>query len=153
MLAFSLVRADEGEGPWLILTGDSNGEYAADLNQFRRISFGSESLILSNPDNDEEVIELLYSAFNHIEFGEPGENSAIENIAAVESITLTYRREEQLLALSTSDPAAAIGVFTLGGKLIAKSSTNSLSVASLQPGTYVAIGLSGSSSVTIKFIK
>ncbi|MDE6535729.1 MAG: T9SS type A sorting domain-containing protein [Muribaculaceae bacterium] len=152
LLAFIPVRADEDDNTCLILTGDNQEEFTVDLKRFRRITFGENSMTLSNPVDPQESIELLYSAYNQVKIGELSPNTEIKTAAKDEPV-LNYLRDKQLLTLTPTVSPVAIGVFSTDGRLVSKTSSGSLSVAGLNPGTYVAIAVSGEAKLTLKFIK
>lgn len=151
-LTFIPVRADEDDNTCWILTGKNQEEFTVDLERFRRISFGENSMTLSNPDDPQEAIELLYSAFNQVRIGELSPNTEIKT-ALKDEPALNYLRDKQLLALTSTATTVAIGVFSTDGRLISKTSSGSLSIAGLNPGTYVAVAVSGVNKLTLKFIK
>ena len=151
-----LLKADELV-PCLIFTGPSTEDYKLDSGTYNRIYLGENGFkIHSTSDSSSSDIELFYSLYNHIEFREDFPSTGIEEIVADGKSYLVYKAELKCLEInSSSDGEFKIGIFDLGGKLIATSNlggAKSLSVESLAPGLYIAIAYNGKEKINLKFI-
>ncbi len=145
--------------PCLIFTGNSDISECIDLSKFNRITFEEDEMIISSTsNNDNPDIKLLYSLYNHLEFGDatPTDTNEIKTIETDETTQLCFQADTKTLILKTaSDIPYSIGIFTLKGTLIAISrmtGDQSLCVESLAKGAYIAIASNGESKISIKFV-
>lgn len=155
LLAGSSIKADDVK-PCLIFSNDEAESLAVDLEKYNRVSFGPESMILSNSNDPEAVSELLYSEYKrlHVDYANP--SVAIEEVE-VSAFEFQYNKELQALTFtSDSEESVHLGVFNISGSLILQRQLHSgeeLSVKKLAPGAYVAIAAGKSGSKSIKFVK
>lgn len=152
LCSLSLVYAHETTIPCLILSGKEENELAVDLAEYKRISFGPETMTISNPNDPEADIMLLYAAYNRLEFGNTNPNVSIEE-TEVESFSINYSKEEMTLNIQSPDDNFEIGIFNLSGTLIAKSKSKQTSVSQLPSGVYIAVAIGSTRSISLKFIK
>ena len=152
LCSLSLVYAHETTIPCLILSGKEENELAVDLAEYKRISFGPETMTISNPNDPEADIMLLYAAYNRLEFGNTNPNVSIEE-TEVEYFSINYSKEEMTLNIQSPDDNFEIGIFNLSGTLIAKSKSKQTSVSQLPCGVYIAVAIGSARSISLKLIK
>lgn len=152
------VSDEIAEKTQLIFSGENESDYAVDLTKYNRITFGNESMTLTSSSDSEKPIDVLYSAHNRIKIGNTDPTVTITNIEAVNPIQLRYIPSAQILTLITDciPKTFNIEVFNINGTLILHGELQpgeSLSVATLSSGTYVAIVVGNECNHLIKFIK
>ncbi len=148
----TLVHADETI-PCIVMSGNADSEIAAELSKYKRIYFGSEGMKLSNPDDEADDIELLYSEYNRLRIGRSNPNVAIQEVSSQESISIVYNKRECTLEISPTDEEITIGIFTIDGTLIIKTNEKIISLSSLEHGTYIALAIGERSTHSLKFIR
>lgn len=140
----------------IILKGSAGTPKFIALKDYNRITFNDDCIFLSSSkDASIEQIDLLYSLYHHIEFGN-GEIGAITDISN-DSQLFSYREQNRSLILSGADSCEdyAVGVFSASGVLIVSTKMNGdgvCDVSSLSSGMYIAIATDGNSKFTTKFI-
>ena len=150
----SMVKAESQTV--MFFSGNAEMPKTIDLSEYNRISFSDDCITLSSSkDASIEQIELLYSLYHHIEFGEGEVVSVTENLS--ESQSLFYRELNRELMLAGVENCAdyTIGVFSVNGSLLVSKkmdSTEVCDVANLAPGMYVAIATNGEINLRTKFI-
>ena len=138
----------------LIFSG-AEDDYALDLERYRRITFGVNSMTVSNPDDENDKIELLYSAFNRIRV----DKTIITGIETgwISDFLLVYNSDSKSIKIETQENENyLIGIFNLDGTLLYHKSlrgNQDLSMESLQTGIYIAVVTSEKGTQKIKFIR
>ena len=145
--------------PCLIFTGPQQSERCYDLVRHNRIYFDNNGMTVTSANADaENKVFLAYTEFKAFTIGMrvPSEFSQAEAINVGEGTTLMYIAETKSLCIrSDSARNFAIGVYNAAGQLIATSSMladQTLSVAGLATGTYIATATDGERKATIKFV-
>ena len=161
MLCVSLGAIADDEPilvPHLVITGVAEEPVKVELEQYNRIYFGENSLTLrSTADTNAADIELLYSLYNRMEIkDEPKQSVGVEDVVADSGATLAYlaAQKELTLTASTADKFT-VGVFNGGGLLVLAgkiAAGETISVANLAPGVYVAVATDDSAKTNLKFI-
>lgn len=160
LLCLSPVVAEEKK-PCLIFTSDAGADYAVDLMKYNRITFGEESMTLTNSETGGASLSVLYSAYNRFKVGEAEPSQlAIDELSAESPVQFSYSKARQIISLSSDsgigDEVYRVGVFNLAGSLVLSAllrSGESLSVESLAMGAYVAIAVGEKSTQSLKFVK
>ena len=155
---FSAAKAQDAV-PCLIFTGNSDTPYNIDLDKLNRVTFGDDGFIVSS-SSDSAVSEetLLYSLYNRLAIGEavPSIPTSVADIEVEGSSALRYQADAKSIVLdAAAEGKYAIGIYSLNGVLIATSDMaagQSLDVASLPAGSYIAVASNGNSKLTLKFI-
>lgn len=156
LLSLSLSSsAAQEKKPCLIFSGNKSYEYAVDLMMYNRISFGDDSMTLTDKGDNRTSLEVLYSAYNRFKVGE-AEPSGVDNIQT-DHVEIHYDKSTQSLVISSApSDHIIVGVYNLGGTLVLRgeiNNNNSISVKSLASGVYVAIAIGSHHSQYLKFIK
>lgn len=148
------VVADEGT-PCLIFSGAAGKEYALDLARYNRITFGENSMTVSNTKDPSDKIELLYSAYHHLEVG-IAQASGLEDVVASEFMIVYEPETSTLKVESSNDNTFAVGVFNINGVLVCHTQLRGgqgVSLESLAPGVYIAVATGETGAQKIKFVK
>ena len=144
------------EVPCLILTGPSDAKQVLDLSEYNRITLGDDSMTVSNADDPDKKIELLYSVYNRLQFGE-GIPAGIPETDGVEDTILNCDiHTNQLLLSGNSDDVYSVGIFNIDGILVCRTVMKcgeTESLESLIPGIYIAIAVNGNDILKLKFVK
>ncbi|MCM1452498.1 MAG: T9SS type A sorting domain-containing protein [Clostridium sp.] len=145
--------------PCLIFTGYSADKQCIDLSAFNRISFDEDGFtVSSSKDDSTQEINLPYSLYNRFAVGDdvPNMEAGIGAISIQDESQLEFLSESNSLKIiSASTNSFEIGIFSLNGVLVAKSSMHShdlLSLNELMPNVYVAVASDGNIQLTLKFI-
>ena len=145
--------------PSTILQGDGVADHNADLEQFDRITFGPESMTLTNSADPTLSHELPYSQFNRILVGEAEPTASIAEITESHTAAdgcLHYDKAAQTItALNSADPLNVI-VYNSAGALLLKGTLRqgeTLSVSPLPQGLNIVVATGSSATHTLKFIK
>ncbi|MBD5163436.1 MAG: T9SS type A sorting domain-containing protein [Bacteroidales bacterium] len=148
------IAAEDGT-PCLIFSGAAGKEYALDLTRYNRITFGENSMTVSNSKDPSDNVELLYSAYHHLEVG-LAQASGLDDVAATD-LSLVYEAETSTLKVeSTDENTYAVGVFNINGVLVCHTQLRGgegVSLATLAPGVYVAVATGETGTQKIKFVK
>ncbi len=149
------MAADDGT-PCLIFTGAADQPCALDLARYNRVVFGENSMTAVNTKDPSDKVELLYSAYHHLEVG-TAQASGIGGVEAP-AFALSYDAENQALKLEGSDAESkfAVGVFNVGGVLVCHTELRpgeSASLANLASGVYIAVAAGEQGAQKIKFVK
>ena len=143
--------------PCFIFSGNAEKGYCIDLSKLNRITFGNNSMVISSStDESAESVELLYSLYHHLEFGDaiPTEAS-VNEISADSTSQICVDADSKLLYLqTTSDAKFYVGIFSVNGNLLLTSalySGDAVSLDGLSPGVYVAVASDNKISLSLKF--
>ncbi len=145
--------------PCLIFTGHAGTEHCLDLAKQNRIHFDVDGMTISPTEsNTAESIFLSYSDYNHFRIGlgipkTPSGTDALEINAGYRLVFIPETKSIRLESLSESP--YDIGIYNTIGSLIATSrmlASDDLSVATLNPGVYIAVAENEESRLTLKFI-
>ena len=148
-------RADNVK-PCLIFSDASGADYAVDLERFNRISFGENSMVLTNTNDESAMIELLYTAYSRFKVGEEVPSAAIEEIDIADSRIVYSPTSRSLLIEGESRESFNLGVFNMSGALVTRGTVSveqPFSVSGLERGVYVAVAVGEKSEISVKFIK
>ena len=155
LIACEAIKADDIK-QCLIFSGQMESELAIDLEKFNRISFGPESMTLTNSNDPATSAEVLYSVYNRLKVDYSNPSVGIEEVEECQ-FDIMYLKSIQSLSVTTECPEPVkVGVFNLSGILVLNSQLYNgevLSVESLSSGAYVAIAVDKSGSKSIKFVK
>lgn len=145
--------------PCLIFSSPEVADYAIDLSKFNRITFHEHSMTLSNTEAPtEQELSILYSNYKkfRVDEAEPSEAVGMEEIS-MQSVQLAYNNLDETLCVRCEDDYTySIGVFDIGGRLVATgkfTGPNVMSISDLAAGIYVAVISGNNISKTIKFKK
>ena len=154
---FATAQADTK--PCIIARGDGVADHNADLEQFDRITFGPESMTLTNSTDPTLSHELPYSQFNRILVGEAEPTASIAEITESHTAAdgcLHYDKAAQTItALTTAEPLS-VSVYNAAGSLLLKGNLRqgeTLSVSTLPQGLNIVVATGSSATHTLKFIK
>ena len=155
---FSSAQADTK--PCIILRGDGVADHNADLEQFDRITFGPESMTLTNSTDPTVNHELPYSQFNRILVGQAEPTASITEITESHTAAdgcLHYDKAAQTItALNSADPLS-VSVYNSAGALLLLKGTlrqgETLSVSTLPQGLNIVVATGSTATHTLKFIK
>lgn len=155
--ACNLTAGDEV--PCLRFSGASETGRNIPLHKYNRIYLTDNGFRLTSPTEDEELA-LLYSLYNHLEFGDeiPSEEipTGVEGIIKESDFRLVYVDESRSLRLEgASDGVCTVGLFSSDGLLMQRLTLHAgeiHSLESLPTGVYLAVGIDGKSKTTLKFI-
>lgn len=150
----SIINAETAD--LIILKGNVDTPKTIALKDYNRITFNDDCISLSSSKNSSiEQIDLLYSLYYHIEFGN-GEIGVVPGIF-VDSQLFSYSEQNRCLILSRVDNYEdyAVGVFSVSGAMLVSMIINCdgvCDVSNLSSGIYIAIASDGKSKFTTKFI-
>ena len=159
ILAAGFVSAQADTKPCIILRGDGVADHNADLEQFDRITFGPESMTLTNSADPTVSHELPYSQFNRILVGQAEPTASITEITESHTAAdgcLHYDKAAQTItALNSADPLS-VSVYNAAGSLLLKGTLRqgeTFSVSALPQGLNIVVATGPTATHTLKFIK
>ena len=159
LLAAQFATAQADTKPCIIARGDGVADHNADLEQFDRITFGPESMTLTNSAEPTLSHELPYSQFNRILMGEAEPTASIAEITESHTAAdgcLHYDKAAQTItALNTAEPLS-VSVYNSAGSLLLKDTLSQgeiLSVSDMPKGLNIVVATGSSVTHTLKFIK
>ncbi|MBD5298337.1 MAG: T9SS type A sorting domain-containing protein [Bacteroides sp.] len=159
ILAAGLTSAQADIKPCIILRGDGVADHNADLEQFDRITFGPESMTLTNSADPTISHELPYAQYNRILLGQAEPTASIIEITESHTAAdgcLHYDKVAQNITVLNSSEPLSVSVFNSIGSLLLKdtlSQGETLSVSTLPQGLNVVIATGSTATHTLKFIK
>ena len=154
---FSAAQADTK--PCIILRGDGVADHNADLEQFDRITFGPESMTLTNSSDPTISHELPYSQFNRIMVGEAEPTASITEITESHTAPdgcLHYDKTAQTITAFNSAEPLSVSVYNSAGALLLNGTLRqgeTLSVSTLPQGLNIVVATGSTATHTLKFIK
>ena len=154
---FSAAQADTK--PCIILRGDGVADHNADLEQFDRITFGPESMTLTNSTDPTVSHELPYSQFNRILVGQAEPTASITEITeshTAADCSLRYDKAAQTIAALNSADSLSVSIYNASGALLLKGTLRqdeTLSVSTLPQGLNIVVATGSTATHTLKFIK
>ena len=152
---FLTVKADEKK-TCLIFSGTSGDEYAVDLDSYNRIHFVNNGMRLTNSENPDDAMSLLYEAYNRFKIDESYVTHGLQDLIN-EYSRLNYIPSQQSLTISGNiEEEYKIEIFDLNGVLVLNgtlSGDDFISVEKLHTGIYVAVAVGNQSRKTLKFTK
>ena len=159
ILAAGFVSAQADTKPCIILRGDGVADHNADLEQFDRITFGPESMTLTNSADPTVSHELPYSQYNRILVGHAEPTASITEITESHTAAdgcLHYDKAAQTItALNSADPLS-VSVYNAAGSLLLKGTLRqgeTFSVSALPQGLNIVVATGPTATHTLKFIK
>lgn len=143
--------------PCLIFTGEAQKECVVDLSKYNHITFGENSMTVSDQNNPAISLELLYTEYSHMVF-EERDLSGIGEVSALDGVSFKYDKATQSLSLTSEEPTAAynVGIFSSNGVMVCHTTMrggDSVSLDMLAPGVYVAVATNGNNVQKIKFLR
>lgn len=155
IVSVNATYADE-KVPGLIFSGPSGSEIVLALDKYSRITLGTTSMVVCNPANLDEKVELLYSAYSRFRVGD-ALPSGIESVADDNSFALTYDTSTcSLLLYGDSGKNYTVGVFSINGVMVSQTHVQGVGSISLEPignGVYIAIAIGDNETHKLKFVK
>ena len=154
---FSAAQADTK--PCIIARGDGVADHNADLEQFDRITFGPESMTLTNSTDPTVSHELPYSQFNRILVGQAEPTASITEITESHTAAdgcLHYDKAVQTIAALNSADPLSVSIYNASGALLLKGTLRqgeTLSVSTLPQGLNIVVATGSTATHTLKFIK
>ena len=154
---FSPAQADTN--PCIIARGDGVADHNADLEQFDRITFGPESMTLTNSADPTVSHELPYSQFNRILVGQAEPTASITEITESHTAPdgcLHYDKAAQTITALNSAEPLSVSVYNAAGALLLKGTLRPgeiLSVSTLLQGLNIVVATGSTATHTLKFIK
>ena len=154
---FAPVQADTK--PCIIARGDGVADHNADLEQFDRITFGPESMTLTNSADPTVSHELPYSQFNRILVGQAEPTASITEITESHTAAdgcLHYDKAAQTITALNSAEPLSVSVYNSAGALLLKGTLcqgETLSVSTLPQGLNIVVATGPTATHTLKFIK
>ncbi len=145
--------------PCIILSGNSDIEHCIDLSKKNRITFGSNSMCISNPKEDHtQDVNLLYSDYHQIRIGDANP-TATTSLNQVEIDRIShfrfYSNNKTLTLFSVKSNPYLVKIYNMYGVIVSSAQMSDgdiLSLSYLPKGVYVAHGTEEKAQITLKFI-
>ena len=159
VLAAVFSAAQANTKPCIIARGDGVADHNADLEQFDRITFGPESMTLTNSTDPTVSHELPYSQFNRILVGQAEPTASITEITeshTAADCSLHYDKAAQTIAALNSADSLSVSIYNASGALLLKGTLRqdeTLSVSTLPQGLNIVVATGSTATHTLKFIK
>ena len=159
VLAAVFSAAQANTKPCIIARGDGVADHNADLEQFDRITFGPESMTLTNSTDPTVSHELPYSQFSRILVGQAEPTASITEITeshTAADCSLHYDKAAQTIAALNSADSLSVSIYNASGALLLKGTLRqdeTLSVSTLPKGLNIVAATGSTATHTIKFIK
>lgn len=153
-IGVGLCHADEIL-PRLIFTGNAEESKILSLDEFNRIKFGDDSMLVSSTADPTNVIELPYSDYHMFSVGEDV-LTGVEEISGSDNL-LTYDSASSSLRLDApSNQTYVIRIYNIYGMSAMTAEIRggeSIDLLSLERGVHIAVATGENGIRKIKFMK